>query len=205
MACSRLPTDLSFDHGRGRREPDSPSDGHRCFVLGVHMSNHGVNALLSQPRHHELCCFPGVALTLVRCTDHPRDLGGQPFLLLADGGLDSAKRLGVLAVAYQPVEPALRTILRSTHQLTPVTSPQLNWIGRFAAGEGVQQRVAQHRRELIGVLDAQRLQGHPLAVQDRSLDPVPDRRHRRHGSAQLPTDWRVADECARSRILGFSR
>ncbi len=70
---------------------------------------------------------------------HARDLSGQP-VLLADGGLDSAERLRVLAVPYQPVEPALRTVWRPTHELTSVACPQLNWVGRFAADEGVQQR-----------------------------------------------------------------
>lgn len=137
VAWSRLPTDFAFDHGRGRPEPDSPSDGHRRLVLRVHMSNHGVDALPPRPRHHEPCCFPGVALTLVGCADHPRNLGSQPVLLLGHGGLDSAERLRVLAAAYQPVEPALRTVLRSTHHLTPVAGPKLNWIGRFATNEGV--------------------------------------------------------------------
>jgi len=40
------------------------------------MSNQGVDALLSQPPHHQPSCFPGVSLTLVRSIDYPRDLGG---------------------------------------------------------------------------------------------------------------------------------
>ncbi len=42
MAWSRLPTDFSVDHGCGRREPDSPSDGHRRLVLRVHMALPGL-------------------------------------------------------------------------------------------------------------------------------------------------------------------
>jgi len=64
------------------------------------MSNQGVDALLSQPPHHQPAASQGVSLTLVRSTDYLRDLGGKPILVLADGGLDRAERLCILAPAH---------------------------------------------------------------------------------------------------------
>ena len=146
----------------------------------VHLSNHSVDALLSQVRHHEPCWFPGVALTLVSCAYHPSDLGNQLVVLLADGGLDGTERFCTLAGAHYPVEPALRTVWRSTHQLAPVAGLQLVLVGRLTADEGVARRVVQHRRELVGVLDAQRLHEAPLGGQHRSHQTLLGRLHRRH-------------------------
>jgi len=47
-ASSRLSADFSVDDPFRRCEPDSPGDGHRRVVLGVHLNSNGFDAMLLQ-------------------------------------------------------------------------------------------------------------------------------------------------------------
>ena len=129
----------------------------------VYVRDNPVDALLPQPIRHKPCRLPRVSIALLRCHDHPRDSSYQFAVLVADGGLNEADRLPVVATTHYPVEPALRTVGRRPNDLPGIPAPEFLNIGRLASDEGMQRGIVQQRRHLLCVFDSQRLKYDPVA------------------------------------------
>src|SRR5437016_5966205 len=103
----------------------------------MHVSDDDFDASASQPCHHRPSRLRGEPVTLVRRADHPRDVGSELAVQLVDGCLHRADGLPVVAAAYDPVEPTLRTVTGTARDLSLVSGPEFFAGSRLAAREDV--------------------------------------------------------------------
>jgi hypothetical protein len=155
------------------------------------------DALPAQPVSHEAGGLLGQALALLGGGDHPGEIGGGAGRGIGpDRGLGGSDRGAGGLQAHHPVQPALAPVGRAAADLPREARAELLGARRPAADELVQRQVVEHRRELVGVLDPQRLEDQPLGLQKR----------RDHDcSGDLECDGSVAVDHGRDVVTGCHR
>jgi len=117
----------------------------------------------AQPRDEAARGFRGVAASLRGPRHHPRDLGRPgPGPARGQRRLHEPGRRAGRADPHHPVAPHLLTARRAARLQPRVPGGQRVRGQRRAAGELVQDRIVQQRRELGGVSHHDRLEIKPL-------------------------------------------
>jgi hypothetical protein len=130
-------------------------------VVGVNVSDEDLDAVITEPRDHRARCLLGIALTLVRGRDGPCERSRLSSGHELERGLHRAYDGSHLAMPKDPVEPALRSVVRPSRDLAHQSGPQLLQPHGPTADEVVQALIVENRSELVGVCDAQGLERQP--------------------------------------------